>query len=192
MNKKLKTLIIDGEPMALEKLRRYVEETDFLEIAGEFKDTAEALDYMAENAVDVIFTMIEFQRAVGKLKEAYGHKQAKDCAAVAPTSLFIRNEKEYERVLIKDILYIAGDAEYLAFHIAGRKMPLREKSSFAAVRRLLPDTFVQIHRSSVVNMDHVKQVGKMYVVMDDGTQIRISANHRDKFYSMVNCITVGK
>lgn len=110
----------------------------------------------------------------------------------APEYIFIRNKKEYDKIAIADICYISGDAEYLAFHIKGYAAPLREKSSFAAIMRMLTPEFVQIHRSSIINLNHVSRVGKSYVVMDDGTQIRVSDSNRDSFYSFVASLTVGK
>lgn len=112
--------------------------------------------------------------------------------AEMPQYLFIRNNKEYDKIHLSDIIYISGDAEYLAFHIKGYKKPLREKSSFAAIKRMLTPDFIQIHRSSIINMKHLGSVGKSYVVMDDGTQVRISDSNRDRFYSYISSRTVGK
>lgn len=106
--------------------------------------------------------------------------------------IFIRNGKEYDKVRVSDIIYIAGDAEYLAFHIKGYEKPLREKSSFAAITQLLTPDFVQIHRSSMINMEHVGKVGRSYVVMDDGTELRVSDSNRERFYSHIASLTVGK
>lgn len=109
-----------------------------------------------------------------------------------PDYIFIRNKKEYEKVSLADIIHIDGDAEYLAFYIAGRVLPLREKSSFGEVWRLLSPEFVQIHRSNIVNMRHVSQVGKSYVVLKDGTRMRISNGFKKDFYKHVDARTVGK
>lgn len=106
--------------------------------------------------------------------------------------LFIRDEKEYAKVSLKDILYISGDAEYLSLFVDGRDKPYREKTSFEAIRRLLTEAFVQIHRSSLINMDHVSRVGRGYVIMDNGTRIRIADSRREHFDSMVHARTVGK
>lgn len=246
MDERLRTLVIDGEPMAIDKLRRFARKVDSLQIVKECKDTAEALEYMNENPVDVIFTevampgaengiefieslpfhplvvfvtaqtayavdayrlsavdfiskpygMAEFQRATHRVMEAYRHRNMQGGGATGggtkPEFLFIRNEKEYEKVELNDIRYISGDAEYLSLHVAGREKPLREKSSFAAIKRLLSPWFVQIHRSSIINIKRISSVGKMYVVMDDGTRIRVSESNRDRFYSHVASLTVGK
>lgn len=56
---KLKTLIIDDEPDALEKLQSYVEKIPFLELAAKCSGPSEAMEYMADHDVDLIFTDIE-------------------------------------------------------------------------------------------------------------------------------------
>lgn len=172
MNKILKAIVIDSEPPAIDKVKELAGKIDSLEIVKVCNNSTEARQYISENAVDVIFTEI--------LKPG------------TPDYLFIRNDREYQKVPLVDIRYISGDAEYLSFHICGVAKPLREKSSFAAVKRLLTREFIQVHRSNIINMRHVSQVGTMYVVMDDGTKIRISESNRDKFYSHVGAITVGR
>lgn len=185
MEKKLKTLIIDSEPLALDKLRSFAANADELEIVKECKDTVAALENMTG----------DFQRTLSRLREAYNRMtppadtKAPDCHT---DYIFIRNGKEYDKVLLADIVYIAGDAEYLAFHVAGRDKPLREKSSFATIRRMLTPDFVQVHRSSVINLHHLCSVGRTYVVMDNGTRLKVSNGNREHFYSHIAALTVGK
>lgn len=113
-------------------------------------------------------------------------------AGDSPGYLFIRDEKEYAKISLGDIRYISGDAEYLSLYTCKRDKPYREKSSFALIRKLLTDSFIQIHRSSIINMKHVASVGRGYVLMDDGTKIRISEGRKDEFSQLVDSRTVGK
>lgn len=55
---KLRTIIIDDEPIALEKLRMYAGKVPFIELVGEFDSSLEALSYMTGNPVDLVFTDI--------------------------------------------------------------------------------------------------------------------------------------
>lgn len=54
----LKTIIIDDEPIALEKLRKYVEKISFLELAGAFGSGFDAIDFLQANKADLIITDI--------------------------------------------------------------------------------------------------------------------------------------
>lgn len=55
---KIKTLIIDDEPIALEKLKSYVGKVPFLELTGECESAMDAIKILSETQVDVIFTDI--------------------------------------------------------------------------------------------------------------------------------------
>lgn len=55
---KLNTLIIDDEPIALEKLKNYVDKVSFLHLAGTCRNGLEASALMASDNIDVIFTDI--------------------------------------------------------------------------------------------------------------------------------------
>lgn len=55
----LRTLVIDDEPIALEKLRSYVDKTPFLTLAAACDNPLDALDFLASDSVDLIFTDID-------------------------------------------------------------------------------------------------------------------------------------
>lgn len=55
---KLRTLIVDDEPIALAKLRGYVNKTPYLELAGECTSSVEAAEILAGGDIDVLFTDI--------------------------------------------------------------------------------------------------------------------------------------
>lgn len=55
---KLRTLIIDDEPIALEKLRSYVSKVPFLELVGACHNGIDATSIVATQQVDVVFTDI--------------------------------------------------------------------------------------------------------------------------------------
>jgi two-component system response regulator LytT len=45
----------------------------------------------------------------------------------------------------------------------------------------LPECFVQIHKSYVINVNAVRKSGNSYVIMNDGEQINISRAYADTF-----------
>lgn len=70
----IQTIAIDDEPLALKLLAGYIERTNGLFLAAQFDNPLDALEYLSENKVDLIFTDIqmpdlsglEFARAVSK------------------------------------------------------------------------------------------------------------------------------
>src|SRR5579875_3661108 len=56
---RLRTYLLDDEPLALKRLARLLEETQKVDIAGASTDPLEALTFLREHACDVLFTDIE-------------------------------------------------------------------------------------------------------------------------------------
>jgi DNA-binding LytR/AlgR family response regulator len=55
---KIKCLAIDDEPLALQQIESYIEKTPFLESVALCQSAYEAMDYLANNAVDLMFVDI--------------------------------------------------------------------------------------------------------------------------------------
>jgi two-component system LytT family response regulator len=62
---KLKCLVIDDEPMALDILRDYIQKVPFLELSAVFRDAIAALDYLGQNTIDCIFLDINMPDLTG-------------------------------------------------------------------------------------------------------------------------------
>lgn len=61
----LKCLVIDDEPLAISLLSDYVKKTDGLELAGSFTNPIEALHFIEETAVDLLFLDIQMPELTG-------------------------------------------------------------------------------------------------------------------------------
>ena len=62
---KLKCLIIDDEPIARKLLKEYVEETDFLEVAGTAENPLKATGLISDLHIDLIFLDINMPKMNG-------------------------------------------------------------------------------------------------------------------------------
>jgi DNA-binding LytR/AlgR family response regulator len=65
MNTKLRCLLVDDEPPALEILRTYIDATPMLEIAGECHHAMAAFDFIQKNNIDLIFLDVNMPRLTG-------------------------------------------------------------------------------------------------------------------------------
>lgn len=242
---KLRTLIIDDEPIALEKLKSYVEKTPFLELAAECQSAFEAIEYLGSNEVDLVVTDInmpdlngldfvrslpkapmvvfttahpqyavdsyrvsavdyilkpygfaDFHRAVSKALEQHNQRSqpaATDTSAPqAGGSLFVKVDYRYIRVSLADIRYIKGYGEYLQIYVSGNQNPLLTLSSFASIKERLTDNFLQVHRSYIVNMDHVEQIERNRVVMSPDLYIPVGDSFKAAFQAYLSSHAVGK
>lgn len=62
---KLSCIIIDDEPLARKGLREYIEDVEFLQLAGEFDNPLKASDTIMGGKVDLIFLDIQMPKMTG-------------------------------------------------------------------------------------------------------------------------------
>jgi two-component system, LytTR family, response regulator len=108
----------------------------------------------------------------------------------------LKSGKNYlERLVIKtagriyfldtsEIDWIEAEGNYVSVHSAKKSHLLRETIS-SLESQLDPKRFVRIHRSSIVRLDFIQELqpwfhGEYRVILQDGTQLTLSRNHRDK------------
>ncbi len=58
-------IVIDDEPLALQQLKQYVEETPILKLCGSFNSATKALEYLRDSSVDLLFVDINMPRISG-------------------------------------------------------------------------------------------------------------------------------
>jgi DNA-binding LytR/AlgR family response regulator len=63
--KKIKCIIVDDEPLAIEGLELYIKEVDYLELVGTFNNALQLNTFLKENSIDLIFLDIEMPHLSG-------------------------------------------------------------------------------------------------------------------------------
>jgi two-component system LytT family response regulator len=89
-------------------------------------------------------------------------------------------------VLIRtqNIDWVEAADNYICLHCGPETHPMRETMN-ALEAKLDGSRFIRIHRSTIVNMDRIKELqpwfrGDYLVVLHDGTQLTLSRNYRDR------------
>lgn len=62
---KIKCCVVDDEPLALSQMKRYVAQTDFLELVASFDNGIDAQNFLRDNSVDLIFLDIQMPQFTG-------------------------------------------------------------------------------------------------------------------------------
>jgi two-component system LytT family response regulator len=91
---------------------------------------------------------------------------------------------------VNDIDWIEADGNYAKLHVGKKSHMLREKLHDLE-SQLDPERFVRIHRSIIVNLDRVKEMhphfhGDYIVVLEDGTQLKLSRSRREHLEARLN------
>ena len=139
---------------------------------------AEAIDYLVKP-----FGRARFLGAVERLQRSRRSEpgepvvmRARNALGGAPLArILVRDVDRLVPVFMKDVLRLEAEGEYVAVHAGARRYLVRLPIS--EFERLLDgDRFVRIHRSHIVNLDHVRSMepydgARLEVRMKDGTRI---------------------
>ncbi len=113
----------------------------------------------------------------------------------APDSQTLTQQTYLERLVIKtdgrvfflrvdEVEWLEAEGNYVSLHTGKRAYLFREAISTLEMQ-LDPHKFQRIHRSTIVNIDCIRELQPMFrgeyrVVMRDGTELKLSQTYRDK------------
>ncbi len=221
-------IVVDDEPLALQQIEQYVGNTPLLELKSSFDNAKEALKYLHENSIDLLFVDINmpqisglefaqmipfntkvifvtayrefalegfaldaadyllkplsydsFLKSVEKVEKRYFSSQSESKSE--RSYIFVRSSLRSVRVNFEEITYIESQREYLDIHLlSGEKITTH--GTLGKIGEKLPaEKFVRVHRSFIVNLDHVKVIernsiifGKQYITVSEQAREIIS------------------
>ena len=106
--------------------------------------------------------------------------------------LFLKTDYRIVKVCIPDIRYIEAMSEYLKVWIEGEPKPIITLLSMKKIEERLPDYFMRIHRSYIINLNKIQEVNKNRVIMDQDTYLPIGDLYKDAFQTYLNTRFLGK
>lgn len=140
-----------------------------------------AVDSYKVRAVDYLlkpYGFDDFHRAASNIYKQYRLISQNSCPSIEEGSIYLKVDYRYIRVKIDDIVFIEGMNEYLKVHIIDDD-PLLTHSTFKCFNECLPAHFLQVHRSFVVNMKHLKEIERSVILMTNGAHITISDSYKE-------------
>jgi two-component system LytT family response regulator len=145
---------------------------------------AQALDFLLKPINNA-----RFNEVLGRVRRSLAPlSDSRSPRAPAPSAHLTRFPvKDRERFLLlkpEEVEWIHSAANYAELHARGRSFLVRMTMS-ELEERLDPARFVRIHRSTIVNVDRVKEIqpehhGEFQVVLQDGAKLRLSRRYRDR------------
>ena len=165
-----------------------------------------ALKAFDVHALDYLLKPFDDDRFANALRRAKSQIEAREIDRLSKRLLALLEERQNERkssasqkdyltrlmikvsgrvVLLKvgEIDFIEADGNYAKLHV-GRKSHLLREKMHDLEGQLNPAKFVRIHRSTIVNVDRIKEMhphfnGDYIVVLEDGRQLRLSRSRRE-------------
>ena len=159
-----------------------------------------AIEGFRVNAVDYLlkpFGMQDFQRAANRLKERLESNTPEISSPAADSSqvdntIFLKTDYRIVKVNKPDIRYIEAMSEYLKVWIENEAKPIITLLSMKKMEEHLPDYFMRIHRSYIVNLQKVQEVNKNRVILDADTLLPIGDMYRETFQQYLDQRFLGR
>lgn len=149
-----------------------------------------AVEGFKVNAVDYLlkpFGLQDFQRAANRLKLRTENEGLR-----TNSQLFLKTDYRIVKVNIPDIRYVEGMSEYLKVWIEGEAKPIITLLSMRKIEERLPDCFMRIHRSYIINLNKIQEVNKNRVIMDADTYLPIGDLYKDAFQAYLDTKFLGR
>ena len=167
-----------------------VQAVDYLEKPVEEDRLASTLDRVRQRLAEK-----RGAEEVERLKEAlaeHAPEAAEELAGEMPEApsasrfekmINIRDQGQIFRVDVDTIERIDAAGDYMCIQTGENTLILRETMKDLE-KRLDPRRFQRVHRSTIVNLDLVRQVkphtnGECFLVLDSGAQVKVSRSYRD-------------
>ncbi|HEX7243718.1 MAG TPA: LytTR family DNA-binding domain-containing protein [Longimicrobiaceae bacterium] len=98
--------------------------------------------------------------------------------------LFVRKGERVLTLRVDDVDWMGAEDNYVRLHVGKESHLIRERMQ-ALEERLDPRRFARIHRSTIVNLERVRELrpwssGEFLVILRDGRELRLSRRYRGK------------
>ncbi len=106
-----------------------------------------------------------------------------------PERLTIKDGSEFQFIRIEDIQWIDAAGDYMCVHAGGKTHIMRTTMKHLE-SSLNPDTFIRVHRSSIVNSNNIVSAashlnGEYILTLEGGARLKVSRSYRDRIKSLL-------
>lgn len=166
-----------------------------------------AVEGFRVNALDYLLKPVSFDAFLGAVKKAqqwYALQENKpNTVSISDVSeekgsidtqddcIFVKSDYKLHKVPFKDILYIEGLKDYVKIYLDDARKSILTLASLKSLDTKLPNRFIRIHRSFIINVDKVQMVDKGSVRLTNGTLLPTSEGFKDEFLNYLEQRTIN-
>ena len=97
--------------------------------------------------------------------------------------ILVKRRDRFRFIEVREVDYFEAAGNYVCVH-AGQETHLVRATLSGILERLDPNRFVRIHRSTVVNLDRIREIqpwvgGDYIAILEDGRELRVSRTYRE-------------
>ena len=149
-----------------------------------------AIDGFKVDAIDYLvkpFDYSQFLKAASKVKKnidpiSLGNKDQSE----NNDHIFVKSDYMVIKVKFDDIKYIQGMHEYVQIHFLNQK-PIMTLISLKKLGVQLPeDKFMRVHKSYIVNLDHISAIERNRIVYENKVRIPVGESYKKNFQEFID------
>ena len=100
--------------------------------------------------------------------------------------LFVKSSGKIHKISYGDIYFVKGAVDYIEIFTKANKYLVN--TSLNSIQNILPKlNFMRIHRSHIVNLDHISNIHGNYVFINDN-ELKISENQKKELLAKINVL----
>ena len=129
-----------------------------------------------DEAIDKVYSRLHQKRESAENLHTLAKKVKEDTKEIE--RLFVKTGNKIDVVVVPDIIRIEALDDYVEIFTAEKKYVKKETMNF--LEQSLPEkTFVRVHRSSIINVNHMKKMERYgkesyIVILKDGSKVNVS------------------
>ena len=134
------------------------------------------------DVTDYLLKPISFERFLKAVNNVHDLLQ-KEVPVEVKDFFFVKSDKQMKKVFFKDILFVEGLENYISIYTLKEKI-LVHSTMKNIINSLPEESFIQTHRSYIVNVNHVNLV-EGNVLNVAGHEIPVARNCRDAVFASI-------
>lgn len=152
-----------------------------------------ALDSFELDVCDYLLKPFRFDRFLKAVQKAYELYQLKNQEGSNPLvvsepsaeqQIFIKSDKRFIQLNLKDIYYLEAYGNYIKIWLEDRyHLTMRTLGSFE--EQLSESDFVRVHKSFIVNKNHVAYLEGRMVILKNNKRIQVGKNYTQAFKGFI-------
>ena len=122
------------------------------------------------------YSFEDFERTVSKIK----HQKNLENLLKQNDDIFIKIDAKQVKIKLSSILYIESMKDYLKIYSEEKELPYIPLMTLKKMKENLPENFIQINRSHIVNFNKVTSFGKNHLIIGK-KEFNLSEKYKSDF-----------
>ena len=145
-----------------------------------------AIDVINHNVIGYLLKplkFVDFMKKIDKVKSIIKKPKAN---SQTNNQLFIKSNGMLHNINFDDILYITAAVDYIEVQTKNEKYLVH--SSMNKTKEKLPtNNFYRIHRSTIININHIKKIDRDFIEINQET-LKIAPSKKEDFFNFINSL----